>query len=82
MTKSEFINVIIRLIGVICLAYAALSVVKMISGLVLLSGGPEAPSLARTFVVDSILRITASLGLGLYLIIDGGLVFSILNRED
>ena len=82
MTKSQFINVVIRLIGLFLLAYAALCLLTLVSGLVLLSDGPQAPSLARTLVVDSIMRITFSLIVGLYMIVDGGLFFSILDRED
>ena len=82
MTKLEFIHVIVRLIGILLLGYTLLTIVNLIMGLMLLSNAPPSPSLARPLVIDSIVRITIGLVGGLYLIVDGGLLISVLNRED
>ena len=82
MTKSEFIHVIVRLLGVLLLAYAVWSFVGFMSGLALIPGTPASPRMTAAFVLDAILRITIEFGVGLYLIVDGRVLHGILNREN
>jgi hypothetical protein len=82
MNKSQFVYVIVRLIGLAFLAYAAVCVLNLTSNVVLLSSSPGRNSFATPVLVDLIIRTLAGLAIGLYLIIDGKFVYSILDRED
>jgi hypothetical protein len=82
MNKSQFVYVVVRLIGLACLAFAAACVLNLTSSLVLLSSSPARNSFATPVLVDLIIRMLAGLVIGLYLVIDGKLVYSILDRED
>ncbi len=82
MNKSQFVSVIVRLIGVAFLAHAAFALLNIGSGLVLLAGFPSGNSFTAPFLLDAIVRVLGGLIIGLYLIIDGSLLFSILDRED
>jgi len=82
MNKSQFVYVIVRLIGLAFLAYAAVCVLNLTSSVVLLSSSPGRNSFATPVLVDLIIRTLAGLAIGLYLIIDGKFVYSILDRED
>lgn len=81
MDKSQFVYVIVRLIGVAFIAYAAFTVLNVFSGLVLLATSPAGSSFATPFLLDATVRVLGGFIIGLYLIIDGDLLFSTLDRE-
>jgi hypothetical protein len=82
MKKSQFVYVIVRLIGVSFLAYTAITVLNVSSSLVVLSTTPAGNSFAGSLLLDLVIRALVGLVIGFYLIIDGKLLFSILDRED
>lgn len=82
MKKSQFVYVIVRLIGVSFLAYTAITVLNVSSSLVVLSTTPSGNSFAGPLLLDLVIRALVGLVIGFYLIIDGKLLFSILDRED
>jgi len=81
MTKSEFIWIIVRLIGVVFISIALWSFFSFISNLSLLSSMPTVPKGVGSIVMDAIIRITVFVVAGGYLIVDGSLLFGILDRE-
>jgi hypothetical protein len=82
MKKSQFVYVIVRLIGVSFLAYTVITVLNVSSSLVVLSTTPAGNSFAGPLLLDLVIRALVGLVIGFYLIIDGKLLFSILDRED
>lgn len=83
MSKYQFIQVIVRLIGFVLLALSAWSMVGFLSSLVLISKMPAgATSMTGPVVIDAVMKITLEFVVGLYLVIDGSVLFHILNREN
>ena len=82
MTKSEFIYVVVRMSGAVIVAHAAWASLGFVSGLLMLSTHPAASSsLTVPFVGDSVIRILFEVAVGFYLLLDGRLLYFILNRE-
>jgi len=82
MKKSELIYVIVRLGGVIFLVLAAWSTLNFVSGVIAVSGNPAATRLTSALGVDWLIRTSVEIIAGLYLVIGGGALFAILNREN
>lgn len=79
MTKSEFIFVVVRLSGAVLVAHATWATLGLLSGLYFASTVP--PSVTVPLIWDSTIRALIELTVGFYLILDGRLLYFILDRE-
>ena len=80
MTKQEFIQVIVRVIGVCLLALGAWYTLNLLGNMLAFSSMPSLAKTAEPVFIDLIIRIIVLLVVGSYLIKDGSILFNLLNR--
>jgi hypothetical protein len=80
VTKQEFIQVMVRVIGVCLLALGAWYSMNLLGNMIALSNMPRLTTNAGPVFIDLIIRIVVLLLGGSYLIRDGKKLFDVLNR--
>ncbi len=82
MKKSEFIWLILRLIGIICIYLAITNLVALFANIFTFMEVPELISKSFGILFQQITLIVIQGLLGIYLIRDGSHFFGLLNKED
>jgi hypothetical protein len=81
MSKKEVIWLLIRIAGVYFLWLGVESLVTLISNYVVASGSPELLSRSARVFLQSVLLIGLHFSLGLYMLVNGSLLFRGLDQQ-